>query len=130
MRQDGETETETEMEQRGVAAEPVPQTKMQTLNVQLDEVKDEMIVTVDKMLIGLEKVDELVMKTGEMEKAAQIFERTGKKVARFYWWKNVKLVVLVVVVVLIIVLVIVLLATGVIPTSSPVRPIVTPTSKP
>ncbi|CAK6959579.1 vesicle-associated membrane protein 8-like [Scomber scombrus] len=128
MRQDGETETE--MEQRGVAAEPVPQTKMQALNVQIDEVKDEMIVNVDKMLIGLEKVDELVMKTGEMEKVAQIFERTGKKVARFYWWKNVKLIVLVVVVVLIIVLVIVLLATGVIPTSSPVRPIVTPTSKP
>lgn len=61
---------------------------------------------------------------------AQHFKQTSQKVARSYWWKNVKLVVVIVVVVLVIVLIIVLLATGVIPVSAPVPPVVTPTVKP
>ncbi|KAJ4944192.1 hypothetical protein JOQ06_012737 [Pogonophryne albipinna] len=62
---------------------------------------------------------------------AQHFKQTSVKVARTYWWKNVKLVVVIVVVVLIIVLIIVLLATGVIPIGDkPLPPIITPTTKP
>lgn len=57
---------------------------------------------------------------------AQHFKQTSQKVARSYWWKNVKLVVVIVVVVLVIVLIIVLLATGVIPVSAPL-PVITPT---
>lgn len=61
---------------------------------------------------------------------AQNFKQTSHKVARSYWWKNVKLVVVIIVVVLIIVLIIILLATGVIPVSAPVGPVVSPTTKP
>lgn len=59
---------------------------------------------------------------------AQELRHRSKKVARSYWWKNVKLVVVIVVVVLVIILIIVLLATGVIPVSSPLPPV--PTIKP
>lgn len=62
-------------EQGGVAAEPVPQTKMQAINVQIDEVKGQMIRNVDKMVNGLEKLDELVMKTGEMENSVSLTDR-------------------------------------------------------
>ncbi|KAL1274157.1 hypothetical protein QQF64_026971 [Cirrhinus molitorella] len=50
---------------------------------------------------------------------AKNFRHTSQKVARAYWWKNVKLIVVIVVIVLVIVLIIIFLATGVIPTSSP-----------
>uniref|UniRef100_A0A3Q0S203 V-SNARE coiled-coil homology domain-containing protein n=1 Tax=Amphilophus citrinellus TaxID=61819 RepID=A0A3Q0S203_AMPCI len=50
---------------------------------------------------------------------AQHFKQTSQKVARSYWWKNVKLIVVIIVIVLIVVLIIILLATGVIPTSAP-----------
>lgn len=61
---------------------------------------------------------------------AQHFKQTSQKVARSYWWKNVKLVVVIIVVVLIIVLIIILLATGVIPVGAPLPPMVEPTKKP
>jgi len=54
----------------------------------------------------------------------------GNRVARTYWWKNVKVIVLTVVVSVIIVLLIILLAIGVIPVSAPVPTIISPTSKP
>ena len=53
---------------------------------------------------------------------AQNFKQTSQKVARSYWWKNVKIVVVIIVIVIIIILIIVLLATGVIPVSNPVPP--------
>lgn len=61
---------------------------------------------------------------------AQHFKHTAHKVARSYWWKNVKLVVVLVVIVLVIILIIVLLATGVIPVSNPPPPMINPTVKP
>lgn len=42
------------------------------------------------------------------------FKTTSQKVARKFWWKNVKMIVLICVIVFIIVLLIVLFATGVI----------------
>lgn len=57
---------------------------------------------------------------------AQNFKHTSQKVARHYWWKNVKLMVVMIVIVAIIILIIVLLATGVIPTSSQTPPPTTP----
>jgi len=60
---------------------------------------------------------------------AQHFKQTSQKVARSYWWKNVKLVVIIVVVVLIVILIIILLATGVIPVGATVPPLVNPTPK-
>lgn len=43
------------------------------------------------------------------------FKTTSQKVARKFWWKNVKMIVLICVIVFIIVLFIVLFATGAIP---------------
>lgn len=44
------------------------------------------------------------------------FKTTSQKVARKFWWKNVKMIVLICVIVFIILLFIVLFATGAIPT--------------
>ncbi|KAJ8385968.1 hypothetical protein AAFF_G00177890 [Aldrovandia affinis] len=77
-----------------------------------------------------ERLDELMGKTEDLQAGAQNFKHTSQKVARSYWWKNVKLVVVIVVIVLVIILIIVLLATGVIPTSSSPTPSITPTKKP
>ncbi|XP_041793787.1 vesicle-associated membrane protein 8-like [Chelmon rostratus] len=116
------------MEQGGVVAEPAPQTKVQDLTGQINGVIDTM-----KRNMGLlleRKVNDLLEKSKEMEDGAKQFKQMSQKVDRFYWCKNVKMIVVIVVVVLIIVLIIILLATGVIPVSAPVPPVVTPTSKP
>uniref|UniRef100_A0A3Q3E6A4 Vesicle-associated membrane protein 8 (endobrevin) n=1 Tax=Labrus bergylta TaxID=56723 RepID=A0A3Q3E6A4_9LABR len=110
---------------------PESQDKVQTLKDQVDGVKDIMTQNVDRILARGERLDDLMDKSEDLREGAQHFKQTSQKVARTYWWKNVKLIVLIVVVVLIIVLIIILLATGVIPVGgSSVPPIVTPTSKP
>ncbi|XP_071338073.1 vesicle-associated membrane protein 8 isoform X2 [Trachinotus anak] len=112
------------------AAAPEPQDKVQTLKDQVDGVKSIMTQNVDRILARGERLDDLMGKSEDLQAGAQHFKQTSQKVARSYWWKNVKLVVVIVVVVLIIVLIIILLATGVIPVSSPVPPIVSPTKAP
>ncbi|XP_029296366.1 vesicle-associated membrane protein 8 [Cottoperca gobio] len=117
--------------ERGAAAEPEPQDKVQTLRDQVDGVKNIMTQNVDRILARGERLDDLMGKSEDLQAGAQNFKQTSQKVARTYWWKNVKLVVLIVVVVLIIVLIIILLATGVIPIGgSATPPIITPTQKP
>ncbi|XP_035805567.2 vesicle-associated membrane protein 8 isoform X2 [Amphiprion ocellaris] len=117
-------------EQGGVQTAPEPKDKVQALKDQVDGVKDIMTQNVDRILARGERLDDLMGKSEDLQAGAQHFKQTSQKVARSYWWKNVKLVVIIVVIVLIIVLIIVLLATGVIPVSAPVPPIVTPTTKP
>ncbi|KAG7480805.1 hypothetical protein MATL_G00060350 [Megalops atlanticus] len=107
--------------------EVVEQDRVKALQSQVDGVKDIMTQNVDRILARGERLDDLMGKTEDLQAGAQNFKHTSQKVARSYWWKNVKLVVVIVVIVLIIVLIIVLLATGVIPTSQPVP---APTSKP
>ncbi|XP_044217672.1 vesicle-associated membrane protein 8 isoform X1 [Thunnus albacares] len=114
----------------GVGVAPEPQDKVQTLRDQVDGVKNIMTQNVDRILARGERLDDLMGKSEDLQAGAQHFKQTSQKVARSYWWKNVKLIVIIVVVVLIIVLIIILLATGVIPTSAPVPPIVTPTHNP
>ncbi|KAM9744221.1 vesicle-associated membrane protein 8 isoform 1-T2 [Menidia menidia] len=99
---------------------------VQTLKDQVDGVKDIMTQNVERILARGERLDELQGKSEDLQAGAQTFKQTSQKVARSYWWKNVKLVVVIIVVVLIIVLVIVLLATGVIPVSNPAPPIAPP----
>ncbi|KAK9522289.1 hypothetical protein VZT92_018764 [Zoarces viviparus] len=115
--------------ERGGEAE-VPKDKVQTLKDQVDGVKDIMTQNVDRILARGERLDDLMGKSEDLQAGAQHFKQTSQKVARVYWWKNVKLVVVIVVVVLIVVLIIVLLATGVIPISSPASPLPNPTIKP
>ncbi|XP_074525413.1 vesicle-associated membrane protein 8 [Halichoeres trimaculatus] len=117
-------------ERGGVTPEPEQKDKVQTLRDQVDGVKSIMTQNVDRILARGERLDDLMDKSEDLQAGAQHFKQTSQKVARTYWWKNVKLIVVIVVVVLIIVLIIILLATGVIPTSSPVPPIVNPTKKP
>ncbi|XP_044054046.1 vesicle-associated membrane protein 8-like isoform X1 [Siniperca chuatsi] len=116
-------------EQGGAAVEP-PQGKMQVLSDEIDGVKENMKENMERIIERHGKVDDLLDKSKKMNEWAEQFKETSQKVARSYWWKNVKLIVVIVVVVLIIVLIIILLATGVIPVSSSTSPIVTPTSKP
>ncbi|XP_040898514.1 vesicle-associated membrane protein 8-like [Toxotes jaculatrix] len=117
-------------ERGGVAAAPEPQDKVQALKDQVDGVKNIMTQNVDRILARGERLDDLMDKSEGLQAGAQHFKQTSQKVARSYWWKNVKLIVVIVIVVLIIVLIIVLLATGVIPVSAPLPPVVNPTHKP
>lgn len=114
----------------GVATVPEPQDKVQTLKDQVDGVKNIMTQNVDRILARGERLDDLMGKSEDLQAGAQHFKQTSHKVARSYWWKNVKMVVIIIVVVIIVVLIIIFLATGVIPTSSSVPPIVNPTTKP
>ncbi|XP_029916634.1 vesicle-associated membrane protein 8 [Myripristis murdjan] len=107
--------------------ETVPQDKVQALRSQVDGVKDIMTQNVDRILARGERLDDLMGKSEDLQAGAQHFKQTSQKVARTYWWKNVKLIIVIVVIVLIIVLIIILLATGVIPVSAPVP---SPTTKP
>ncbi|KAI5091296.1 vesicle-associated membrane protein 8, partial [Silurus meridionalis] len=111
------------------AAAPVEEVdNVKSLQSQVDGVKDIMTQNVERILARGERLDDLMDKSEDLQAGAQNFKHTSQKVARAYWWKNVKLVVAIIVVVIIIVLIIVLLVTGVIPTSS--TPTTTPTSKP
>ncbi|KAM6930809.1 vesicle-associated membrane protein 8 [Xenentodon cancila] len=116
-------------ERGGVEQAPEQKDKVQTLKEQVDGVKDIMTQNVDRILARGERLDDLMGKSEDLQAGAQHFKQTSQKVARSYWWKNVKIIVIIVVVVVIIILIIVLLATGVIPISAPVPPIA-PTSKP
>ncbi|XP_015232983.1 PREDICTED: vesicle-associated membrane protein 8-like [Cyprinodon variegatus] len=117
-------------ERGGIEDVPEPKDNVQALKDQVDGVKDIMTQNVDRILARGERLDDLMGKTEDLQAGAQNFKQTAHKVARSYWWKNVKLIVVIVVVVLIIVLIIILLATGVIPVSAPVAPVVEPTGKP
>ncbi|CAN9512865.1 unnamed protein product [Ophioblennius macclurei] len=114
----------------GMDGAPAPQDKVQALRDQVDGVKNIMTENVDRILARGERIDDLMGKSEDLQAGAQHFKQTSHKVARAYWWKNVKLIVVIVVVVVVILLIIVLLATGVIPTSAPLPPVVTPTTKP
>ncbi|XP_059406815.1 vesicle-associated membrane protein 8-like [Carassius carassius] len=96
--------------------------KVKTLQSQVDGVKDIMTQNVDRILARGERLDDLMGKSEDLQAGAQNFRHTSQKVARAYWWKNVKLIVVIVVIVLIIILIVIFLATGVIPTSSPKPP--------
>uniref|UniRef100_A0A3Q3X4G3 V-SNARE coiled-coil homology domain-containing protein n=1 Tax=Mola mola TaxID=94237 RepID=A0A3Q3X4G3_MOLML len=100
---------------REVGAQGEPQDKMQALRDQVDGVKGIMTSNVDRILARGDRLDDLMDKSEDLQAGAQHFKQTSQKVARSYWWKNVKLVMVIVIIVVIIVLIIILLATGVIP---------------
>ncbi|XP_061841981.1 vesicle-associated membrane protein 8 [Nerophis lumbriciformis] len=111
-------------------ADPAEIDKMDRMKEEVKEVQNIMTNNVDRIIARAERLDDLMDKSADLEVGAQTFKQTSTKVARSYWWKNVKLVVVIVVIVLIIVLIIILLATGVIPVSAPLPPIVSPTDGP
>ncbi|XP_051978705.1 vesicle-associated membrane protein 8-like [Xyrauchen texanus] len=93
--------------------------RVKHLQSQVDGVKDIMTQNVDRILARGERLDDLMGKSEDLQAGAQNFKQTSQKVARAYWWKNVKIIVVIIVIVIIIVLIVIFLATGVIPTSSP-----------
>ncbi|XP_003974689.1 vesicle-associated membrane protein 8 [Takifugu rubripes] len=113
----------------GVGVQVEPEDKVQTLRDQVDGVKNIMTENVERILARGERLDDLMDKSEDLQAGAQHFKQTSQKVARSYWWKNVKLIVAIIIVVLVIVLIIILLATGVIPVSASVPPVVIPTTK-
>ncbi|XP_049433939.1 vesicle-associated membrane protein 8 isoform X2 [Epinephelus fuscoguttatus] len=116
--------------ERGGVAEPASQSKVQTLRGEVDELSDKMKENMKGIIKKGEKVVDLLTRSENMKKEAEDFKYRSKEVESKYWWKNVKLITVIVVVVLIVILIIILLATGVIPVSAPMPPVVTPSSKP
>ncbi|XP_061674017.1 vesicle-associated membrane protein 8-like [Syngnathoides biaculeatus] len=112
------------------ASTPEPPGKIESFTHEVDGVIELMKENVDRILAQEERLVGLTDKLKDMNRGAKHFKHTSRKAVRTYWWKNVKLVVVIVVIVLIIVLIIILLATGVIPVSAPVPPIVSPTTGP
>ncbi|KAG7318607.1 hypothetical protein KOW79_018362 [Hemibagrus wyckioides] len=114
--------------EQGASAPVQDPDRVKSLQSQVDGVKDIMTQNVDRILARGERLDDLMDKSEDLQAGAQNFKHTSQKVARAYWWKNVKLIVVMVVLVALVILIIVLLATGVIPTGSQAPPV--PTIKP
>ncbi|XP_026997099.1 vesicle-associated membrane protein 8 [Tachysurus fulvidraco] len=115
--------------EQGASASVQETDQVKSLQSQVDGVKDIMTQNVERILARGERLDDLMDKSEDLQAGAQNFKHTSQKVARAYWWKNVKLIVVMVVLVALVVLIIVLLATGVIPTSSQVGPTTKPPGK-
>ncbi|XP_047425708.1 vesicle-associated membrane protein 8 [Mugil cephalus] len=81
---------------------------------QVNEVKVILKDNINKVLERGDRLDDLIGKTDDLQATADSFQRTSTRVARKYWWKNVKLMILIGVIVLIIVILIILAATKVI----------------
>ncbi|XP_006866672.1 PREDICTED: vesicle-associated membrane protein 8 [Chrysochloris asiatica] len=90
--------------------------RVRNLQNEVEGVKNIMTQNVERILARGENLDHLRNKTEDLEATSEHFKTTSQKVARKFWWKNVKMIVLICVIVFILILFIVLLATGVIPT--------------
>ncbi|XP_040849531.1 vesicle-associated membrane protein 8 [Ochotona curzoniae] len=90
--------------------------RMRNLQSEVEGVKHIMTQNVERILARGENLDQLRNKTEDLEATSEHFKTTSQKVARKFWWKNMKMIIIICVIVFILVLIIVLLATGVIPT--------------
>ncbi|XP_028273223.1 vesicle-associated membrane protein 8 isoform X2 [Parambassis ranga] len=89
-------------------------TKMDQVQGQVNEVKVILKDNINKVLERGDRLDDLIGKTDDLQASADSFQRTSTRVARKYWWKNIKMMILIGVIVLVIVILIILAATGVI----------------
>lgn len=97
------------------SVDPGPES-VSNLQSQVNDVKGIMTQNIEKVLDRGEKLDDLIIKTDDLQATADSFQKTSTKIARKMWWKNTKMMIILVVIVVIIVILIILLATGVIPT--------------
>ncbi|XP_054614089.1 vesicle-associated membrane protein 8 [Dunckerocampus dactyliophorus] len=88
--------------------------KLNHVQGQVNEVKVILKDNIDKVLERGDRLDDLIGKTDDLQASADSFQRTSTRVARKYWWKNIKMMILIGVVVLVILIVIILFATNVI----------------
>ncbi|XP_044030831.1 vesicle-associated membrane protein 8 isoform X2 [Siniperca chuatsi] len=88
--------------------------KLDQVQGQVNEVKVILKDNISKVLERGERLDDLIDKTHDLQTSADSFQRTSTRVARKYWWKNIKMMIIIGVIVLIIVILIILFATNVI----------------
>ena len=93
--------------------------RVRNLQSEVEGVKNIMTQNVERILARGENLDHLRNKTEDLEATSEHFKTTSQKVARKFWWKNVKMIVIICVIVLIIVILIILFATGTILGRSP-----------
>ncbi|KAK5852253.1 hypothetical protein PBY51_023737 [Eleginops maclovinus] len=88
--------------------------KMDQVQSQVNEVKVILKDNISKVLERGDRLDDLIGKTDDLQASADSFQRTSTRVARKYWWKNIKMMIIIGVIVLIIVVLIILFTTNVI----------------
>ncbi|XP_004074536.1 vesicle-associated membrane protein 8-like isoform X2 [Oryzias latipes] len=88
--------------------------KLDQVQSQVNEVKDILKDNIDKVLERGDRLNELIDKTDDLQASADSFQRTSTRVARKYWWKNIKLMIIIGVVLLVVLILIILAATKVI----------------
>lgn len=84
--------------------------KINTIQSDINKVKDVMIENIEQVLKRGEKIDEVLSKTDQMRDAAQTFRIGSRKVKWAMWSKNVKLIVILIAVIAAIIFVIILAA--------------------
>uniref|UniRef100_A0A8C5AB59 Si:ch73-234b20.5 n=1 Tax=Gadus morhua TaxID=8049 RepID=A0A8C5AB59_GADMO len=89
----------------------VSSSKMEQVQGQVNEVKVILKDNIDKVLERGDRLDDLMDKTEDLQATADTFQRTSTRVARKYWWKNIKMMIIIGVIVLIILILIILFAT-------------------
>lgn len=88
--------------------------KLDQVQGQVNEVKVILKDNINKVLERGDRLDDLIGKTDDLQASADSFQRTSTRVARKYWWKNIKMMIIIGVIVLIILILIILAATKVI----------------
>ncbi|XP_059213649.1 vesicle-associated membrane protein 8 [Centropristis striata] len=99
---------------RPQAPAPGSSAKLDQVQGQVNEVKVILTDNISKVLERGDRLDDLIGKTDDLQASADSFQRTSTRVARKYWWKNVKMMIIIGVVVVIIIVLIILFATKVI----------------
>ncbi|NWZ55523.1 VAMP8 protein, partial [Haliaeetus albicilla] len=89
--------------------------RVRALQQEVEGVKTIMTQNVERILARGENLEQLHSKSQDLEATSEHFKTTSQKMARRYWWKNVKLLVILGLVGAIILILIILLATGTIP---------------
>lgn len=88
--------------------------KLDQVQGQVNEVKVILKDNINKVLERGDRLDDLIGKTDDLQASADSFQRTSTRVARKYWWKNIKMMIIIGVIVVIIIVLIILFATNVI----------------
>ncbi|XP_027487003.1 vesicle-associated membrane protein 8-like isoform X2 [Corapipo altera] len=90
--------------------------RVRALQREVQGVTTIMTQNVERILARGENLEQLHSKSQDLEATSEHFRTTSQKMARRYWWKNVKLLVILGLVGAIVLIIIILLATGTIPT--------------
>ncbi|XP_060687894.1 vesicle-associated membrane protein 8 [Hemiscyllium ocellatum] len=75
--------------------DPGPE-KLSNLQGQVNDVKGIMSQNIEKVLERGEKLDDLIIKTDDLQASADTFQKTSTKIARKMWWKNTKMIIIIV----------------------------------